>query len=74
MKERESSVKKKEHIEFVFTFEYDSKRIEDFESIWNLGFKMLKLLDDYVEDCDSCVKAVVNESSGATVHRKLASA
>jgi hypothetical protein len=68
-------MEKKEQVQFVFTFEYDSVKMEEFESIWNLGFKMLKMVDDYTEECCSnYVNTTINESPGAVVHRKLISA
>ena len=66
-------MEKKEHIEFVFTFEYDPIKKEDFGTIWNLGFKMLKLVDDYREEFNNNVKTVINESPGAIVDRELLS-
>jgi hypothetical protein len=64
---------RKEEIQFVLTFKYDAMRREDFESIWNLGFKMLQMIDDYAEECDTSVEVTVNESPGALMDRKLVS-
>jgi hypothetical protein len=63
---------RKEEIQFVLTFKYDTMRREDFESIWNLGFKMLQMVDDYAEECDASVEIMVNETPGALMDRKLA--
>ena len=65
---------RKEQIQFVLTFEYDANKSEDFESIWNLGFRILKLVDDYAEEGRSPVNVVVNESDGAVIDRRIASA
>jgi hypothetical protein len=63
-----------EEIQFVLTFKYDTMKREDFESIWNLGFKMLQMVDDYAEECDTSVEIRVNETPGALMDRKLATA
>ncbi|GEM_PF-3979356 len=65
---------RKEQIQFVLTFNYDTEKKEDFESIWNLGFKILKMVDDYAEVCKDPVEVVVNESDGAIIDRRRASA
>jgi len=65
---------RKEQIQFVLTFEYDRNKNEDFASIWSLGFKILKMVDDYAEDSRNAVNIVVNESDGAIIDRRLASA
>ena len=64
---------KPERIEFVFCFEYDPKKKDEFESVWNLGSKMLKMVDDYAEEYNGSVEIKVNESPGAVVDRQLAS-
>jgi hypothetical protein len=64
---------KPERIEFVFSFEYDPKKKDEFESVWNLGSKMLKMVDDYAEEYNGSVEIKVNESPGAVVDRQLAS-
>jgi hypothetical protein len=64
---------KPERIEFVFSFEYDPKKRDEFESVWNLGSKMLKMVDDYAEDYNGSVEIKVNESPGAVADRQLAS-
>lgn len=64
----------KEQIQFVLTFNYDTEKKEDFESIWNLGFKILKMVDDYAEACKDPVEVIVNESDGAIIDRRKASA
>jgi len=65
---------RKEQIQFVLTFNYDTEKKEDFESIWNLGFKILKMVDDDAEVCKDPVEVVVNESDGAIIDRRRASA
>lgn len=62
---------KPEHIEFVFSFEYDPLKRDDFESIWNIGSKMLKMVDDYAEDFNGSVEIKVNESPGAIADRHI---
>jgi hypothetical protein len=62
-----------EEIQFVLTFKYDTMNREHFESIWNLGFKMLKMVDDYSEGCDHPIDVRVNESPGALMDRKIES-
>ena len=62
-----------EHIEFVFKFEYDPQKRDDFMSIWNLGFKMLQMVEDYEDSSDSPVEIIVNESPGAIADRQSAS-
>jgi hypothetical protein len=64
---------KPERIEFVFGFEYDPKNTDEFESVWNLGSKMLKMVDDYAEDYNGSVEIKINESPGAVADRILAS-
>jgi len=62
-----------EHIEYVFRFDYDPQKKDDFASIWNLGFKMLQMVEDYKEASDSSVDIIVNESPGAIADRQSAS-
>ena len=64
---------KTERIEFVFSFEYDPGKRVDFESIWNLGSKMLKMVDDYAEDYSGLVDIKINESPGAIADRQSVS-
>jgi hypothetical protein len=63
-----------ERIEFSFSFEYESSRKADFESIWNIGLQMMTLADNYAAESDAAVDIRVNESQGALEERRSASA
>ena len=62
-----------ERIEFHFSFEYDPKKKDDFESIWGVGFKMLTIADNYAAESDTIVNITVNETPGALEERRLVS-